>query len=123
MGPIGSDFALARRRAAYARHRPPPVDPALARRAIYFAARACAVPAVAMLTPRRGRVALARHLAAWLLHRVGLTYTEIGRLFGQRHSTAHYGCRVVSVRMRTHPGFAATVRTALASAVRAGGPR
>jgi len=52
---------------------------------------------------RRRSVARARHVAMYLLRTdVGLSYSELGRLFGGRdHTTAKYGVSRIELKMKT----------------------
>lgn len=44
---------------------------------------------------RTHAVSKARHAAAWLLRRTGMSYPEIGRSIGCDHTSALYACRKI----------------------------
>lgn len=60
-------------------------------------------------TRRRARTAFARQVAMYLAHvGCGLTYSEVGRLFGRDRTTASYACRLIEDR-RDDPDFDASL--------------
>ena len=62
---------------------------------------AFAVPVVELRASHRGTatVALARQCAMYLAHvGFGLSYTEVGRMFGRDRTTAAHACRVIEER-------------------------
>jgi chromosomal replication initiation ATPase DnaA len=64
----------------------------------FMTVAAFAVPVADLRARHRGSapVALARQCAMYLAHvGFGLSYTEVGRMFGRDRTTAAYACRVI----------------------------
>ena len=87
-------------------------------------AAAFSVPVTDLLAPTRSSasVAFARQCAMYLAHVVfGLSYTEVGRIFGRDRTTAAHACRLVEER-RDDPHLDSLLDV-LESACRAAPPR
>ncbi len=82
-------------------------DTALQRKIARSVANAFRVPEreLCARTRRQARTAFARQVAMYLAHvGCGLSYSEVGRLFGRDRTTAAYACKLIEDR-RDDPDF------------------